>query len=180
MSSASSHRAVRVVLPALTGLLLLAGCSADADDAGEAAAPAAAAGGVPGAASIPLSTPQEGAETDPDQPVATDPPRPPAAAGTGTAVIGYLYWDAAAGAVVAGGYVSPVIEDGGTCTLVLTRPGTSVSTDSAAAADATTTACAELSLPVSELSAGEWQAELRYESDTTEAVSDPLPVEVPA
>jgi hypothetical protein len=168
----------RALLPALAALAALSGCSggfgaAAAPSSSEAASAAAAAASSVAAAAT--SSPPEGAETDPDAPVATDPPRP---ASTDVA-ISYLYWDPAAGAVLGSGYVSPVIEDGGTCTLVLSRSGASVQATSTGVADASTSSCGELRLPGSRLRSGEWTAVLRYSSDTAEGESEPMTVAVP-
>jgi hypothetical protein len=177
MLRTSSCRRGRVLLPAVTGLLLLAGCSAAGEDtAGSAAGAGGGATATPSAGATAGSVAPVGAETDPDEEVATDPPRPSVPAGTGDVVLSYLYWDG--DTVRAGGYVSPVVEDGGTCTLELTGDGGTASATSTASADATTTSCAELAVPGDELAPGEWSGVLRYSSDTTRGASDALTVEV--
>jgi hypothetical protein len=190
MLPTSSCRHGRVLLSTVTALLLLSGCSAAGSDTVESAASSGAGGGTVAASTASTAstgatrateatgtaTAPVGAETDPDEEVATDPPRPSVPAGTGDVVLSYLHWDG--DAVLAGGYVSPVIEDGGTCTLELTQGGATASASSTASADATTTTCAELSVSGDELSPGEWSGVLRYSSDTTSGVSDAVAVEV--
>jgi hypothetical protein len=105
----------------------------------------------------------------------TDPPRPSAT----DVVLSFVGWDEASGSVQAGGYVSPIVEDGGTCTLELTRDDRVVTGAGPGAADATTTICGGLSVPGAELSAGEWTVVLRYESSGTSGTSEARTVEVP-
>lgn len=147
--------------PVLVGLLLAA-CSACT--AGDAAPPVAAP-----SPAVDLTPPTEAGS------VATDPPRPQGA----EVVLTRAGWDEGTGAVQAAGYVSPVVEDGGTCTLELSRGGSTRTAEAAAEPDATTTICAGLTVPGGQLSAGEWTAVLRYRSPGVEASSEPLVVEVP-
>ena len=79
----------------------------------------------------------------------------------------------------AGGYLSPVVETGGTCTLALTKDGRTVTATSPAQADASTTSCGNLAVPRAKLRPGSWTAVLRYASKTTTGSSDPSPVVVP-
>ena len=109
------------------------------------------------------------------EPVATDPPRPEAT----DVVLANAYWDPAEAALLASGYVSPVIEDGGTCTLEVSRDGNAVRATTEGVADASTTVCGGLALPGDELRPGTWSVVLRYESGTASGESEPLEVEVP-
>ena len=168
-------RGVRVLtLAGLVGLLGLTGCSGGSGDDGDGAPPAGSAAEAAAVASEAASSPVAGAVTEEDDPVATDGPRPD----TTDVVLSYLVYDGAAGAVVAGGYVSPVIEDGGTCTLELSRDGDSATATSDAVADASTTSCGELQVPADGLEPGEWTAVLAYDSPTTTGTSEPLVVQV--
>lgn len=125
-------------------------------------------GGSGGSAAV-TSEPRGGtAVSDAPRPTATD------------VVLSYAGWEDAVRAVEAAGYVSPVVEDGGTCTLELTSDGRTTSTTVAAVADATTTVCPGLSVPGDDLAPGTWTARLEYSSPTTEGTSEPLDVEVPA
>jgi hypothetical protein len=178
MTSSPSRRGL-LLLSSVAVVGLTACTGGQAGGGGQAAgvsqaAAGATAGTVAGAAADPSVSPPEGAVTDDDAPVATDGPR----SATTDVVLSYLVWDGAAAAVTAGGYVSPLIEDGGTCTLALTRHGSSVSATSDAAADASTTSCGELQVPGDELEPGEWSAVLSYESDTATGTSEPLDVQV--
>lgn len=111
-----------------------------------------------------------------DREAVTDAPRPT----TTEVVLSFAGWEEATASLDAAGYVSPVIEDGGTCTLRLTRDGDSVSVTAPGSADATTTICSGLSVPADRLAPGTWTARLAYTSATTDVVSRPLTVEVPA
>lgn len=69
-------------------------------------------------------------------------------------------------------YVSNILEDGGKCTAVFTRNGTTVSKASNAFRDATTTQCRPIEIPRSEFpTAGEWQVVMKYKSATTSGES---------
>lgn len=107
---------------------------------------------------------------------ATDAPRPTE---TGV-VLSYAGWEEGSRAVEAGGYVTPVVEDGGSCTLELTAGGLTRSVSVEAVADATTTVCPGLAVPGDELAPGTWTLRLQYSSDTTTGSSQPVDVEVPA
>jgi hypothetical protein len=93
-------------------------------------------------------------------------------------VVTFYGWNAAAEQVQVGGYVSGVVEEGGTCTLTLTRGGETVAAHGSATADAATTACGELDVAGDQLSAGTWQAVLRYESPSHTGAADAVDVEV--
>jgi hypothetical protein len=111
----------------------------------------------------------------PGERVATDSPAPR----TTDVVLSFAGWNGKTAAVEAGGYLSPVVESGGTCTLALTKGGHTVTAVAPALADATTTSCGNLSVPRARLTAGTWSAVLRYASKTTAGASDPMPVTVP-
>ncbi|RZU33031.1 hypothetical protein [Blastococcus saxobsidens] len=113
----------------------------------------------------------------PDDRVAvTDAPPPEAP----QAVLSFASWEEATASVEAAGYVSPLIEDGGTCTLRLTRGGDEVSITVPGTADATTTVCGGFSVPDERLAAGTWSLRLAYSSGTADVESAPVDVEVPA
>ena len=190
----------RLGVLAVGGALCLTGCAGSAAGLQAPSAAGATGGAVPAtgsaaptssaaapSSSVPAvapsssgtapSTPavQDPVADEPDEELAaTDPPRPQ----TTDVVLSYSYWDPATASVLASGYVSPVIEDGGTCTLVLTRDGRSVTARAAAQADASTTTCPELQVPGDQLTAGEWSAVLRYSSGTTTGESPQASVEV--
>ncbi|NEK96633.1 hypothetical protein GCU67_21040 [Modestobacter muralis] len=180
----------RLGVLAAGGVLCLTGCAGSAAGP-QAPAVAGATGGAvptvgstaPSSAEAPSSSAEASPTTsaavdpvgeEPDEVLATDPPRP----ATTDVVLTYSYWDPATASVLASGYVSPVIEDGGTCTLVLTRAGRSVTARAAAEADASTTSCPELQVPGDQVAAGEWSAVLRYASATTTGESPQATVEV--
>ncbi len=111
-----------------------------------------------------------------DREAVTDAPRTT----TTEVVLSYAVWEEATASLDAAGYVNPVIEDGGTCTLRLTGDGGSISVTTPGFADATTTICSPLSVPGERLAAGTWTLRLAYSSATTDVVSRPLSVDVPA
>jgi hypothetical protein len=187
MTSAPSTCRRGLLLLSSTALLGLAACTSGPAGAADEAAAGTSAGTSAGAsagASARASeeasgeasaTPAVGTVTDDGDPLATDGPRPDDT----DVVLSYAVWDEAAGAVVAGGYVSPVVEDGGTCSLEVSRDGNVVRATTEGIADATTTVCDGLALPGDELRPGTWSVVLRYESDTASGESEPLEVEVP-
>lgn len=79
----------------------------------------------------------------------------------------------------ASGYVTGVIEDGGECTFTFTGAEGETSATSTGAANATTTSCGLVQVPMSELSRGTWQVVLTYSSDTLTVVSQPMTLEIP-
>jgi hypothetical protein len=93
-------------------------------------------------------------------------------------VVTFYGWNAAAEQVQVGGYVSGVVEEGGTCTLTLTQDGETVAARGSATADAATTACGELDIAGDQLSEGTWQAVLRYESPSHTGAADAVDIEV--
>jgi len=105
----------------------------------------------------------------------TDRPRPSAT----DVVLSFVGWDEESGSVQVGGYVSPVVEDGGTCTVELTREGRVVTATGPGFADATTTICGGLAVPGDELTAGEWTVVLSYESSAASGTSEGTTVVVP-
>jgi hypothetical protein len=95
--------------------------------------------------------------------------------------LNYVGWEQSGGGVVeASGFVSGVVEDGGTCRITLTRGQESAVAESRGEADATTTVCPSVSVAEDELSPGTWTAVLSYESGTSAGRSAPLEVEVPS
>ncbi|MBF0687198.1 MAG: hypothetical protein IR158_05435 [Cellulomonas sp.] len=86
-------------------------------------------------------------------------------------------WNAASGAVEVSGYAD-VVEDGGTCTLTITRDGRTVTGSEVAVADASTTSCGLMSAAPTTPSAGTWQAVLSYSSDASRGASAPVEVRV--
>jgi hypothetical protein len=91
----------------------------------------------------------------------------------------YSGWDPQAGSVVAGGFVADVVENGGTCTLTLTRDGVVASGSAEATADASTTSCGEVRAGDADLGSGTWDAVLSYASARSTGESDVFTVVVP-
>ena len=77
------------------------------------------------------------------------------------------------------GFVPNLVEDGGTCTLTMTKNGQTVTQTKAAVINATNTSCGEIAVPYASLGKGTtWQANLRYSSATAEGTSATTSVEV--
>jgi hypothetical protein len=111
------------------------------------------------------------------EPVATDGP----VVATGSEVqvtVTFAGWNATAGQVQVGGYVAGVVEDGGTCTLTLTKGAQTVTGRAEAVADASTTACGAVTVPGDEVGDGTWSARLAYESAAHVGTSEAWDVEV--
>jgi hypothetical protein len=142
----------------------------------DAAAPAAEAAGPATPEPRPL-TADEVAEPTPGQAVAMD---EPASTGGGdvTVQITQAGWGTS-GTVEVSGFVSGVIEDGGTCRVTLSHGDETVTGGNAGMADATTTVCGVIELGDEEMSSGWWQAVLSYESATSSGTSLPTDVLVP-
>lgn len=72
-----------------------------------------------------------------------------------------------------------VREEGGVCTLTMTRDGVEVTASVDAIADASTTSCGSISIPRSELVPGSWQARVDYLSAQHSGRSALVTIEVP-
>jgi hypothetical protein len=123
-------------------------------------------------------SPVNSSQADPTD-VATDAPVTAEPGPSLPLVVTFADWDAAAGVVEAAGYVSGVAESGGTCTLTLTRGGSSVTATSAAEPDRSATSCFGLTVPGDRLGSGTWSAVLSYESPASQAESSATEVQVP-
>ncbi|WP_041241614.1 hypothetical protein [Geodermatophilus obscurus] len=128
-------------------------------------------------------TEQEADEEPPSRPTATtSAPQPEEDDGELTAVavsLTYTGYDAAAAAVVAGGYAAGVVEEDATCTLVLRREGVELRGESLGTANVTTTDCGEVRVGGAALTSGTWEAVLSYTSDTSVGESAAGEVVVP-
>ena len=113
----------------------------------------------------PTASPEEDEETGGLAPVAVS--------------LSYTGYDAAAAAVVAGGYAAGVVEEDATCTLVLRRDGVELRGESLGTPNATTTDCGEVRVGGNALTSGTWEAVLSYTSDTSVGESAAGEVVVP-
>jgi len=125
----------------------------------------------------PTATASIGPDPDAGEPVATDTPVVVTTEDV-PVVVTYYGWNATAKDVEVGGYVEGVVEDGGVCTLTLTKGASTVRGDKSAVADASTTSCGELQVPGDAVSAGTWQAVLTYASAGHTGTSETVDVEV--
>jgi hypothetical protein len=162
------------------GVVLTRGTPGDAD-ASSAAAPTtspAPLGDESGFEDVsPTPTASIGPDPDTGQTVATDAPDVVTTSEVPVTITWFGY-DPASEQVQLAGFVGGVVEDGGVCTLTLTRGGTAVRGDKDAVADASTTSCGELDVAGSKLSPGTWQAVLSYTSAGHTGTSETVDVEV--
>lgn len=70
-----------------------------------------------------------------------------------------------------GSYVTNVLEDGGTCTLTLTKDSQRITDDVEGVQDASRTSCPVFTIARSRLSAGTWKAVVSYSSSTASGES---------
>ncbi|SNS01402.1 hypothetical protein SAMN06893096_101358 [Geodermatophilus pulveris] len=115
------------------------------------------------------------------QPTAPTAPDGEQAAGPAAAAVALTYagYDAAVGAVVAGGYAADVVEVDATCTLALSRDGVELRGEALGTPSAATTDCGEVRVGGDALTPGTWQAVLVYTSATSAGESAAVEVEVP-
>ena len=126
--------------------------------------------------------PTDDATTEAPSDATTDEPPtiPPPSAGVTAVTVTTSYWgfDRDSGSAFANGYAN-VVDQGGRCTLSLTKGSLTAMAQTNATADATTTACGEITVPGSELSPGTWQAVISYASPSSSGQSDPVEIVVP-
>jgi hypothetical protein len=171
-----------VVLAVAAGGYAVSRSFSTVDDTSTASAAVTTAPGGAGAGSVTgvdaARTATEPVETDPPEHVATDAPHTPAA-GRADVVVSYADWDAASSSVEVDGFVGSRVEDGGTCTVTLTRDGDKRTATSQAFADASTTICPPILVSGGELHSGRWTAVLAYSSSLAKGTSDAVEVTVP-
>ena len=173
-------RSLTATVVTATALLAAAGCTSSSGGSG-------ADSGAPAVGSVAADAPPAvyGSDDVPTRPdptdVATDPPAEASSAGSDVpVVVTYSGWQDTSAAVEVGAYVGGLVEDGGTCTLTLTKGGEEVATSTAGMADASSTSCGSgLTVPGVELASGTWSAVVSYESATSSGSSDDVAVEVP-
>jgi hypothetical protein len=125
----------------------------------------------------PTPTASIGPDPDAGQTVAVD--EPVVATGSDVPVTVTFYgWNPTSQEVQVGGYVGGVVEEGGVCTLTLTKGGQTVTGRSEALPDASSTACGAVTVPGDEVAAGTWRAVLSYSSPAHSGTSDAVDVEV--
>jgi hypothetical protein len=125
----------------------------------------------------PTATASIGPDPDSGQTVATDEPHVVTAAEVPVSIT-YFGWNPDEREVQLAGFVGGVVEEGGVCTLTLTKGDATVTGDKKALADASTTSCGELSIPGDQVAAGTWRAVLSYSSAGHTGTSEAVDVEV--
>ncbi|TYP89870.1 hypothetical protein [Blastococcus xanthinilyticus] len=169
----SRHRfpmGARAMTGTVLATVLLVGCtgSGGEDEPGPTAAPTTSM--VP-----PSAEPTDVATDPPPSPSGTPEPNEEREVAVTLTFAGVLDRGSA---VEAAGFVD-VREDGGTCTLTLTRDGTTRTSELPATPDASTTACGGLAVPLSDLASGTWEAVLSYESADSAGRAPAVDVDVP-
>lgn len=86
---------------------------------------------------------------------------------------------ASEGTIDISGFVPVIIEDDGECAFGLTSGSRTVSKTSAGLADAASTTCGQVTVPVSELGSGTWTVTLKYTSDAYSGLSESLELVIP-
>ncbi|MGN8247462.1 hypothetical protein ACTHAM_001637 [Cellulomonas soli] len=160
---------------ALAAAGLLGACSETAP-AADAGRPDETPRATPAAQTPVASTGGATADTDGPAPVST-----PTATVDGRAaaevVLSFAAWDPGTARVSVGAYAN-VVESDGTCTLILSQDGRTVTATSSVAPDVSTTSCGDLGVAGDELTSGTWLATVTYDSPTATGTSETAPVEV--
>ncbi len=83
--------------------------------------------------------------------------------------------------VTVAGFVSGVVEAGGTCKFVLTSSVTNAVIDVATTGEpnVSTTSCGSAQVPIAQFTKGRWKVVLDYDSTSLQVTSAPLSLEVP-
>lgn len=187
--------AVAVAGSVASAVLVMGGCAWSTAPGGASpaahATPAAVDSSAVPASSAPSPDPSvrslPTASSSAPQPTASTPasPRPTvpnvtSSAALATVAVTYSLWDPATASVEVAGYVTDIVEAGGTCTLTLKSAGRTVSVTQKATPDATTTSCGMLSIPRAKLpGSGALSAVLSYTSSEHAGSAPAVTVEVP-
>jgi hypothetical protein len=154
--------------------------------AASASSPTVTAGtSAPATSTASVSTiPRPPAPTDvpppsPGQSVASD-PTPVVTGGNVQVAVTYADWDSSSRSVEVDGFVTGVIEAGGTCLVTLTRGADSVTAQSTGMPNASSTVCGSVTVKDARLTSGTWQAVLSYRSSTATGASGPVAIKVPS
>lgn len=133
----------------------------------------------------PTPEPEPSATVDPggDGVVRDEPytvPSPTAEGQKGAVAPAITRWGVEGDTYVVAAVVDGVVEDGGTCTVTLTRGFSKVSASGPATRSATSMNCAEgLGIPLADLGTGTWSATVAYSSERYAGVTAAKDVEVP-
>lgn len=97
-----------------------------------------------------------------------------------SADVNISYLSASSSGVEAGGYISNLVEAGGTCILTLTKGDQTVTSTSTGIIDVNKTTCPQISIPSSKLNnSGQWAAVLSYNSSKASGSSKTQQVNLP-
>lgn len=116
-------------------------------------------------------------EPGPGAPVVTD-EAPPTDGGAVQVVVTYADWNDSESVLEVTGFVSGVVEDGGTCRLTAQSQAATATVETSGIADASTTSCGTLMIPGADLAPGTWDVVLSYESSRASGESLAASVEV--
>lgn len=140
-------------------------------------------GAAPSSSGSP-STPATASSSPPAEPLATPTPLPstpgsPSAAPDRAPVTVVLAaWQATAAGIEASSFVQGVVEEGGTCVLRARLGDTLREVRGPATPTGQNVSCGFLTVPLAELTAGEWEIWFDYSSDASAGTSDAVTVTV--
>lgn len=166
-------------------LALLSGCTGGTQPASSASSDSSS---QPSETATSPTTAMTPTPTAPATSHSTTPPPQPSAAQSHpaddalhqvTPVISFAGAGTVPGTFGVSGYVDGVVEEGGMCTATLTKGTTSMQQTRSASADASSTACGEVTFKAGAVGSGTWAATLAYSSSTSRGESAPVEVVVP-
>lgn len=182
--------AICLVVVGVAAAAFILGRGGDTDVSEDVASPIATVTGAPEPLHDTTTSPQA-VDESPVKPIPTPAPITPdpgqdenptveeqPLGGPADVVVTFGLYDPSSSTLTVAGYVGNAVEDGGICTLTLTRGTEVVSATATGMADARTTSCGAISIDRSSLSAGTWSAVLRYASTTTSGESGAMTIEV--
>jgi hypothetical protein len=144
---------------------------------GEPGQPTAPSATHPSETALPVPSETSGEGSTPSPEPSETSTAPPPVSDNASVVIVIADWNPNDKVIEVSGYVSGLIEDGGTCTLSVTGPTTATATR-AAVADVSTTSCGTLTIPASKVKDGTYSVTLGYKSATSRGTSEPMGVVV--
>jgi hypothetical protein len=89
-------------------------------------------------------------------------------------------WNTKLGRAEVDAFVPGAVISGGTCTLTMTNGATSRTASHSAVTTPSSTSCGLMSIPRAQLSAGTWQAVVRFHATNAAGRSDAVSIQVPA
>lgn len=163
-------------------VLLLGACSPTDPAAAPGASPSVALTTPVAAATTPpadVPTPAEPTPGDSATPSAPEPPTQSLGSATAVPALTYAGPGTAEGTYELSGVVPGIVENGGRCTFRLTSGTVVVERHREGLADASSTTCGTVEVPVADLTSGRWSVTLSYAGDLGQGTSAASEVVVP-